>query len=131
VSLVLKWLLMCGILAGLGVRAAPHIHAFSHSHPHCHADHHHSHDGDQEHTCHGEPWDFPAETPLDEGHPSDSDGPGDFHHQHVCCHLSPMVIDGAAGGCLSLLEFSRIGVIADGARLPAEPTMELDTPPLI
>jgi hypothetical protein len=128
VPMIVKWLMICATLAGLGVRAAPHIHAYSHSHSHCHEHGHHHHDHDH----HEAPAEFHTGGLGDESRSPDPDGgSGKHHHQHVCCHFSPLVLDGADEGQQPPADFSLLGVMPEGFRIPAEPVFELDTPPLI
>ena len=114
----LTWLLVFGVIAGLGGRvlAVDHTHSkpkTQESHQCC-GDHHHD-----------------DSAPADGDHgPDCPPGPHD-HHSHACCHPAPLA--GADVQCPGLAPPAalRLDVTWHRTFRPEEPVFALDKPPLI
>lgn len=107
---LLSWLLVLGVIAGLGGRVL----GLDHVHPHEEASHccGHGDDGDT-HTpdCPPEPHDHP--------------------HSHACCHPAPLAGPEPTQQHLLLPEAVWLRVAWFTALPPDEPVFALDKPPLI
>ncbi|WP_193214268.1 hypothetical protein [Luteolibacter marinus] len=106
-----SWLLVFGVIVGLGGRVL----ALDHSHGHDHATECCGHDQDSHGDHHG---------------PDCPPGPHE-HHSHACCHPAPLAGVEIACNRVPVLAHSWLGVTWWTALPPDAPVFELDKPPLI
>lgn len=111
VRCLFSWLMMFGVIAGLGGRVL----AIDHSHA-----------PDQADECCGH-----DHVPDDGGHDQDCPpGPHD-HHSHACCHPAPLAGVEMEYDRMAVPAHSWLGVTWWTALPPDGPVFELDMPPLI
>ena len=105
--LMLTWLLVLGVFAGLNHRvlAADHDHAVA-----CEVDHGNS---------------------VHDGHSHDDEEPVDHHHHECCSQAFPATFAGHAPDALRGPAASYFGFFHEGVSPPDEPCLGSEKPPLI